>query len=265
MQFLFGGTFDPPHFGHSAIIDTLLTLAQPNKVPRAEVSKDQAKGPEAAAKVAAHAAEIAKPDIEVTVIPSFHPPAKNPPLLSFDQRVSLCQAAFLPLDSRVSVSTIEAQLAPPSYFLNTVTALAASRGPRRAPPGGCPAKPVMVIGFDQLTSLHRWYKAEQLFALVDIWVMDRDGEDIFSAVTSQLARFGVKVPAGWQLDQPVQHQQGSFRYVPFAQPQSSTVVRQKLIAGQLAQVKSWLHPEVYARLNEPNFYRIEGDSWKPTP
>lgn len=255
MQFLFGGTFDPPHFGHSAIIDTLLDLSVTSMADAEERA-----GSGSNSGFSSGSAQ----SLEVTVIPSFHPPAKNPPLLSFDHRLSLCQAAFLPLDSRVTVSTIEAQLAPPSYFLNTVTALAARRG-SSASALSAKAKPVMVIGFDQLTSLHLWYEAEQLFELVDIWVMDRDGEDVLAAVTTQLERFGVKVPSDWQLDKPLHHHKGSFRYVPFDQPQSSTVVRQKLIAGELADVKSWLHPEVYARLNDPNFYRIEGDSWKPTP
>lgn len=227
-QFLFGGTFDPPHLGHSRIIDTLLSLA-----PLGE-------------------------DSEVTVIPSYHPPAKNPPLLSYDQRVALCEKAFMPLDHRVAISTIEAQLAPPSYFINTLAAHSADSAARRK------GKPVMVIGFDQLKSLHQWYEAQQLFQQVDIWVLDRHAEDAFGTIVAQLRHFGVSVPEGFALTQPLTHRWGTFRYIPFDQPQSSTEIRRRLTAGQLFAVSEWLHPDVYQLLSDPNFYRIEGDSWKPT-
>lgn len=223
-HFLFGGTFDPPHFGHSRIIERLLSL-----------------GPAGSA---------------ITVLPSCHPPAKNPPLLSFEQRATLCELAFLPLDPAVTISRIEAELTPPSYFIHTVKALFGE---------GCPfegQRPVMVIGFDQLRSLHRWFEAEKLFAAVDIWVVDRAPSDTAGhdggetadreLIKDQLARFGVALPEGVDLTEPFCHKYGEFRYVPFAEPQSSTAVRRCLKAGNLDQVKDWLHPDVYARLGDFN-------------
>lgn len=228
-RFLFGGTFDPPHRGHSTIVTTLLTLADDESGDRDTEST-------------------------VTVIPSFNPPAKNPPLFGYEQRMALCHRAFLPLDQRVAVSAIESQLPPPSYFINTVHALS-----------GDGDKPVMVIGFDQLLSLHLWHKAEELFASVDIWVMDRHADDgVREAIVTQLSRFdGGAIPDGWRVTQPLDHPKGQFRYVPFDQPQSSTAIREQLTAGRLAQVKDWLDPEVYALLNDPDFYPREGGSWKP--
>lgn len=219
-HFLFGGTFDPPHFGHSRIIERLLSLAPASSA--------------------------------ITVLPSCHPPAKNPPLLSFEQRATLCELAFLPLDPAVTVSRIEAELTPPSFFIHTVKALFGK---------GCAyegQRPVMVIGFDQLRTLHRWFEAEQLFAAVDIWVVDRssgeradlagsDSEDR-QLIKDQLARFGVALPEGIPLAETFRHQLGEFRYVPFAEPHSSTEVRRCLKAGRLKQVKDWLHPDVFARL-----------------
>lgn len=220
-QFLFGGTFDPPHFGHSRIIEQLLSL-----------------GPK---------------DAAITVLPSCHPPAKNPPLLGFAQRVALCELAFLPLDSRVAVSRIEAALTPPSYFIHTVKALYGDK-PKDKPK----ERPIMVIGFDQLRSLHLWHQAQELFKAVDIWVVDRSSEDHQDGqdralIAQQLARFGVSLPDAAPLAEPFCHAYGVFRYVPFAQPQSSTAIRRQLSSGQLEKVRDWLHPDVYARLTDPQF------------
>lgn len=225
-RFLFGGTFDPPHLGHSRIVELLLRL-----------------GPECST---------------ITVLPSGHPPAKNPPRFSFAQRVALCELAFLPLDNRVNVSRIEGELAPPSYFINTLAAL---RAKDNGSNGQKSERYVMVIGFDQLRSLHSWHRAPELFAAVDIWVVDRsqesnDGSDDLAdrvLIEQQLARFGVTLPKEALLTAPLHHQQGTFRYVPFAEPHSSTAVRRCLKEGKLTEVKDWLHPDVYARLADPHF------------
>jgi len=78
---VFGGSFDPPHLAHEAIIRQLLKI---RKVAR------------------------------VLVVPSNSPPHKTP-ILPFWQRVEMCRRAFDDLDDRVRVLDIETFITGTSY------------------------------------------------------------------------------------------------------------------------------------------------------
>ena len=88
---LYGGSFDPPHFGHQFLIHYLL--------------------------------ESGRVD-EVRVIPcNDHPLGK--PLSPFAERAAWCEALVKPFKGRAVVDTVEAELPIPSYSFQTAEALSA--------------------------------------------------------------------------------------------------------------------------------------------
>ena len=87
---LYGGSFDPPHFGHQFLIQYLLESGLVD---------------------------------EVRVIPcNDHPLGKK--LSPFADRASWCEALVRPFNGRAVVDTIEAELPIPSYSFQTAEALA---------------------------------------------------------------------------------------------------------------------------------------------
>ena len=89
---LYGGSFDPPHFGHQFLIHYLLESGLAD---------------------------------EVRIIPcNDHPLGKR--LSPFAQRAEWCEALVKPFHGRAVVDTIEAELPIPSYSYQTAEALAAA-------------------------------------------------------------------------------------------------------------------------------------------
>ena len=89
---LYGGSFDPPHFGHQFLIHYLLESGLVD---------------------------------EVRIIPcNDHPLGKK--LSSFPDRASWCEALVKPFGGRAVVDTVEAELPIPSFSYQTAEALAAS-------------------------------------------------------------------------------------------------------------------------------------------
>ena len=87
---IFGGSFDPPHFGHQLLIHYLLESGLVD---------------------------------EVRVVPcNNHPFGKD--LSPFHQRVRWCEALVEPFGGRAVVEPIEAELPIPSYSFQTAEALA---------------------------------------------------------------------------------------------------------------------------------------------
>ena len=88
---IFGGSFDPPHFGHQLLVHYLLESGLVD---------------------------------EVRIVPcNNHPFGKN--LSSFPDRVAWCEALISPFGGRAVVDPIEAELPIPSYSYQTAEALAA--------------------------------------------------------------------------------------------------------------------------------------------
>lgn len=88
---LYGGSFDPPHFGHQFLIQYLLESGHAD---------------------------------EVRLIPcNDHPLGKK--LSPFADRASWCEALIKPFNGRAVVDTVEAELPIPSYSFQTAEALAA--------------------------------------------------------------------------------------------------------------------------------------------
>ena len=75
--------------------------------------------------------------------------------------------AVISADSRFKMTGIEAERMGPSYTVETAQAL------KENYPG---AKLFLIIGTDQFRQLHLWKNPEKLLSLVELVVMDRDGQ-----------------------------------------------------------------------------------------
>jgi nicotinate-nucleotide adenylyltransferase len=100
-------------------------------------------------------------------IPAGQPPHKlladTAPL---PLRVEMTRAV-INADARFKMSGIEAERMGPSYTVETTQAL------KESYPG---AKLFLIIGTDQFCQLHLWKDPEKLLSLVELVVMDRDGQ-----------------------------------------------------------------------------------------
>ena len=100
-------------------------------------------------------------------IPAGHPPHK---LLADTAPLALrveMTRAVISADSRFKMTGIEAERMGPSYTVETAQAL------KENYPG---AKLFLIIGTDQFRQLHLWKNPEKLLSLVELVVMDRDGQ-----------------------------------------------------------------------------------------
>ncbi|MES2211797.1 MAG: nicotinate-nicotinamide nucleotide adenylyltransferase, partial [Pseudomonadota bacterium] len=93
---IFGGTFDPPHRGHSHVVYN--TIEQFLNIS------------------------------ELLLIPCFTPPHRALPTAAYDARCAMLNSCFRPfwgLNTAITVSTIESTLSGPSYTVHTLEALRA--------------------------------------------------------------------------------------------------------------------------------------------
>ena len=135
---LFGGSFDPPHLGHAYVITSVLAL---------------------------------EPVEELWLLPT-HSHAFGKRLADFDLRRRMCEALAEIFGRRVSVSSIEAELAeaPGAEGLSrTVDTLAALR--ERFPERDFG----WVIGSDLVSEIPSWKEPERLRSLARIIVVGREG------------------------------------------------------------------------------------------
>jgi nicotinate-nucleotide adenylyltransferase len=136
---LFGGTFDPIHVGHLIL---------------AERCRDEA-GLDA-----------------VWFLPSFRPPHKPDRKVSaFEHRCEMV-AASIAGQSAFRVELIEADLPPPSYTAETLTALHA-RYPE--------TEFHLILGADSLIDLPHWYKPQSVLAQAGLIVVPRPGVELWTA------------------------------------------------------------------------------------
>jgi nicotinate-nucleotide adenylyltransferase len=130
---LFGGSFDPPHIGHKAVVEAALNLKDIDKV---------------------------------VVIPTFLNPFKSSSHLSAKQRLQLTKKMFEKFE-RVEVSDFEVLKAHKVPSIITVEHLLKSYD-----------KVYLIIGADNLASLHKWQDYERLEKLVTFVVASRDNIEI---------------------------------------------------------------------------------------
>jgi nicotinate-nucleotide adenylyltransferase len=132
---LFGGTFNPVHYGHLRVAEEI--------------------------------AEGLRLD-EVVFMPAADPPHKSPRGLALlSDRVKMLEMS-LEGRPRFTVSDLEGRLAGPSYTVNTMRALKAER-----PLLGAPL--LFLVGFDSFKQVGLWHEHQELFRLASFVVFLRPG------------------------------------------------------------------------------------------
>lgn len=138
MTYFFGGTFDPPHAGHRAIVSHLLA---------------------------------ASPKAKVIVMPAPMAPLRGAEkAFTYRQRFHLLRVMFADaiVSGRVTLSVLERRLPPPHYTINTLEALGKY----------CDEKPVLVIGGDQAEKLPRWHRYTDIALAYRFVIFSRQGSAI---------------------------------------------------------------------------------------
>ena len=137
---VYGGTFDPPHLGHKAVVCEVLK--------RYKVSK-------------------------LLVMPAPFPAGADgvhkDPTLPFKTRLKLCNQLFDDWFPTVEVSKLEERLEAPQFTLKTVVALKEQY----------PDKSLgLIIGSDQFKLLPKWRNPVEIVGICDLVVIQRNGDDL---------------------------------------------------------------------------------------
>lgn len=154
---VFGGTFDPPHWGH---------------VRAAEAVRDLM-GVEA-----------------VWLVPARIPPHRATPRLPPEERFQLVEAAVAGR-KRLLANAVELGREGPSFTIDTLDTLAAERPPAG---GGGPSL-LFVVGSDAFREIRTWSRYEQLLDRHPVLVHRRAGCAVAEAVTVLPRRFRARVTA----------------------------------------------------------------------
>lgn len=149
-EFLFGGTFDPIHLGHLAIIKALQQLA---------------------------------PELSIRLLPCAIPPLKQQPLTSYQQRIEMLELALaeelsVAVQSQsqtgsaidnISIDQREQKRQRASYTMETLQELQQDFPHNRF---------ILVVGSDSLHDLPRWYQWRKLSGYCHLLVLNRPGYQI---------------------------------------------------------------------------------------
>lgn len=135
---LFGGTFDPVHYGHLRTVE--------------------------AARV-----ELGLP--EVWMLPNPHPPHKlHLPMTPYAHRKEMLRLALLEFPA-LKLSDTEERASGPAYTTDTIRRVVAD-----LPPG--PHDLWLIVGADSLVELPKWRNPEELFEHARVAVLRRPGVDL---------------------------------------------------------------------------------------
>jgi nicotinate-nucleotide adenylyltransferase len=138
---LYGGSFDPPHAGHLAVL-------------------------RAARRSAALEALL--------LVPAARSPHKQQDTLFSDgQRLALLDL-LIDRESDCAIWTYEIERPAPSFSVNTLEELDRLRG------RGLP-RPYLILGSDQLPGLARWHRLERVFELAEPLVVQRGARSAFES------------------------------------------------------------------------------------
>lgn len=151
---VFGGTFDPPHWGH---------------VRAAEAVRDRM-GVEA-----------------VWLVPARIPPHRAAPHLAGEDRLRLVEAAVAGRD-RLLASPVELEREGPSFTIDTLDEVATGRTGTNGE-----AAALFVVGSDAFREIRTWSRYEQLLDRHPVVVHRRAGSSIPAAVAVLPSRFRARV------------------------------------------------------------------------
>lgn len=127
---VFGGSFDPVHIGHKAVVDTALKNLDIDKL---------------------------------IVVPTFLNPFKDKFFFEPKDRFNLLQKVFSSYE-KVELSDYEINKQKPCYSYDTVVYLSKLY---------VTSKVYFIIGEDNLQSLHKWHKIDELKSVVEFVVAKR--------------------------------------------------------------------------------------------
>ncbi len=145
---IFGGTFDPFHYGHLVVAQDVLEALELDRILFMPVGDPPHKGRNGG-EGASHRA---------------------PPELRF-RMVSASVAG----DPRFHVSDLELRRPGPSYTVDTLRELTRPSGSEPAEVGG---GFTLLMGADQWASFHRWKEPAEILRLARVAVMTREGDGI---------------------------------------------------------------------------------------
>ncbi|HIZ86065.1 MAG TPA: nicotinate (nicotinamide) nucleotide adenylyltransferase [Candidatus Coprenecus stercoravium] len=105
----------------------------------------------------------------VVIVPSPHNPFKDLSILTDPHlRLEQVRGAFKGISPKITVSDIEYHLQEPLYTINTLHVLQ-SEDPE--------SDLILLIGADNIGSIGKWYKGEEILKEFEIWVYPRGGYD----------------------------------------------------------------------------------------
>ena len=155
MLILFGGSFDPFHVGHAALVKFALATYHPDKL---------------------------------LVVPSAQNPLKGDrPTANDRHRLAMTELAMRELgDSCCQVLDWELKRPAPSFTFDTVRQIVADANLSRSAPI------VLLMGNDVYFGLPKWHKPQALLTLADFIVVSRSVSGEGQRVASQLVSLGIK-------------------------------------------------------------------------
>jgi len=189
---VFGGTFDPPHIAHLIIAD--------DARERLSLSR-------------------------IVFLPAFVPPHKSDQQLSaFHDRVEMVRAATDD-NELFEVSTLEGDLNPPSYTVQTLSHMRKQLHPN--------AELHLIIGSDSLIELDSWHEPRRIVSYAKLVIYPRPG-------------FPLKPPAWIDSD----------RIVILESPElqiSSTILRQRVRDGR--SIRYFVPEAVFQLISRKGLYK----------
>jgi nicotinate-nucleotide adenylyltransferase len=216
---LFGGTFDPPHIGHRAIIESLNKQFQ---------------------------------NAEILVIPSGEPVTAGQivkgTLTPFADRLAMAFLAFEALPA-VEISAIESELPPPSYTIQTIRYVLEKTAFKNL---------AIAIGEDQLDHFDEWKSPREILQLADLIVFPRQSLDLDSVIAKaeNLAlKYGREATRDGALNRIVTWS-GHSIFVMKDHPchvQSRDLRHQ--IRSSSDQAVLFIEPQVYEYIHDANLYQ----------
>jgi nicotinate-nucleotide adenylyltransferase len=215
---LLGGTFDPPHRAHIALL-----------------------------RAAGHALDMAQ-NLQLLIAAD---PWQKSGVTPAEQRLAMLKLAVLDdkdgSDITISINENEISYARkqqgPAYSIDTLQALRAQ---------GCDGPITFVLGWDQWLKLPTWHRWQEITNYAHLCIAPR--MHAFGAASAELAQWSqFKFASEHQLrEQP----SGLIFQLPlFEQPMSSTALRAQLREGRYAEASPWLHPGVLRYIQANQLYR----------
>ena len=133
---VYGGSFNPPHVGHAMVAQWVLWTGRADAVCLLPVYRHAFEG------------------------------VHGKTLASYEARVRWCRALAEELGGGVDVSTVESELAPPSYTIHTLEHLSRTNPSMRFR---------LVIGADSIPELPAWHRWPDIAAQYDPIIVGRQG------------------------------------------------------------------------------------------